>query len=137
MPKISTKNMDYEYDESEIINFTEGLIGLPKMRRAVLIPMNEYLPFCWLASLDDEKNRFVVINPHEVFKDYSPHIPSELSETQLQTLAIVKISSDWEKTTINLRAPIFINIETRKGAQVVLSESKYDLAATLPHDKRP
>jgi flagellar assembly factor FliW len=107
------------------------------MRRAVLIPMNEYLPFCWLASLDDEKNRFVVINPHEVFTDYSPNIPSELSENQLQTLAIVKISSDWEKTTINLRAPIFINIETRKGAQVVLSESKYDLAETLPHDKRP
>lgn len=132
MPKISTKNIDYEYDESEIINFAEGLIGLPKMRRAVLIPMDEYRPFCWLASLDDEQNRFVVINPNEVFADYSPNIPSELNKTDLQMLAIVKISSDWEETTINLRAPIFINVETRKGAQVVLSESTYDLAESLP-----
>lgn len=132
MPKVSTNNMEYEYDEREVINFSEGLIGLPKMRRAVLIPMNEYLPFCWLASIDDEQNRFVVINPHAVFEDYSPSIPSELNETELQMLAIVKISSDWEKTTINLRAPIFINVETRKGAQVVLSESKYELAESLP-----
>lgn len=124
--------MKYEYQESEVINFTEGLIGFPQMRRAVLIPMNEYLPFCWLASLDDEKNRFVVINPREIFSDYAPNIPSELSETDLQTLAIVKISSDWEKTTINLRAPIFINAETRKAAQVVLTESDYNLAESLP-----
>lgn len=124
--------MEYEYQESEVINFTEGLIGLPKMRRAVLIPMNDYQPFCWLASLDDEKNRFIVVNPHEIYSDYSPEIPSELSKTELQTLAIVKISSDWQKTTINLRAPILVNAETRKGGQFVLSESSYNLAETLP-----
>lgn len=132
MPEISIKSMEYEYQESEVINFTEGLIGLPQMRRAVLIPMNEYVPFCWLASIDDKSNRFIVVNPHEIFADYAPNIPSELSQTDLQTLAIVKISSDWEKTTINLRAPIFINAETRKAAQVVLSESNYNLAETLP-----
>lgn len=125
--------MEHEYQENEVINFTEGLIGLPKMRRAVLIPMNEYLPFCWLASLDDEKNRFIVINPHEVFADYAPRIPHELSESELQTLAIVKISSDWQKTTINLRAPIFVNAKTRSAAQVVLTESPYALAETLPN----
>lgn len=132
MPKISIKNIEYKYQDGEVINFTEGLIGLPNMRRAVLIPMDEFLPFCWLASLDDEKNRFIVVNPHSVYKDYAPEVPSELSETNLQTLTIVKISSDWEKTTINLRAPIFINADTRKGVQFVLSESIYNLAETLP-----
>ena len=92
MPNISIKNMEYEYNEGEVINFTEGLIGLPKMRRAVVIPMSEYQPFCWLASLDDEKNRFIVVNPHEVFSGYDPEIPPELSEKKLQTLAIVKSS---------------------------------------------
>lgn len=124
--------MEFDYQESEVINFTEGLIGLPKMRRAVLVPMNDYLPFCWLASLDDEKNRFIVVNPHEIYADYSPELPKDLNETQLQTLAIVKISSDWQKTTINLRAPIFVNPETRKGGQFVLSESNYNLAESLP-----
>lgn len=124
--------MEHEYQEDEVLNFTEGLIGLPKMRRAVLIPMDEYQPFCWLASLDDEKNRFIVVNPHEIFPDYAPLIPQELSETDLQTLAIVKISSDWQNTTINLRAPIFVNSKTQKAAQVVLTESRYDLAESLP-----
>ncbi len=124
--------MDYEYEEGEVIDFTEGLIGVPKMRRAVLIPMSDYVPFCWLASLDDEKNRFIVVDPNVVFSNYSPRIPAELSASDLQTLAIVKISSDWKKTTINLRAPIFINSATRKGAQIVLTESSYNLAETLP-----
>lgn len=124
--------MEFEYQENEVINFTEGLIGLPKMRRAVLVPMNEYLPFCWLASLDDENNRFIVIDPQAVFPDYAPEIPAENGKSELQKLVIVKISSDWEKTTVNLRAPIFYNSETRKGAQIVLTESTYNLAETIP-----
>src|SRR5688572_27161886 len=119
MSMITIKEKEYTYNESEIINFAEGLIGLPEMRRAVLIPMDEYEPFCWLTSLDDEKNRFIVVNPREIFAGYEP-FASKDAESEMQTLAIVKMSSDWQKTTINLRAPIFINAETRRGAQFVL-----------------
>lgn len=137
MPQISIKNMKYEYQENEVINFAEGLIGLPQMRRAVLIPMAEYAPFCWLASLDDEKIRFVVVDPQEIYADYAPAVsaePNNAAPAALNALAIVKISSDWKKTTINLRAPIFINETTRKGAQCVLTESHYGLAETLPQN---
>ncbi len=134
MPMITIKEKDYSYDESEIINFAEGLIGLPEMRRAVLIPMDEYAPFCWLASVDAEKNRFVVVNPHEIFAGYEPLAAKDLTDAAMQTLAIVKISSDWQKTTINLRAPIFINAETNSGAQTVLTDSEYQLAESLPQN---
>jgi len=52
----------------------------------------------------------------------------------VRTLAIVKISSDWQQTTINLRAPIFINAETNSGVQHVLTDSKYQFAESLPRD---
>ncbi|MCW5960189.1 MAG: flagellar assembly protein FliW [Pyrinomonadaceae bacterium] len=132
MPEISINNMNLEYNENAVIDFTEGLIGLPEMRRAVIVPMSDYSPFCWLASVDDERNRFVVVAPSAVFPDYSPDLPEELRESPLETLAIVKISSNWENTTINLRAPIFINSATKRGAQVILSETKYRLAEALP-----
>lgn len=127
MIKINSK--EYAYDEQAIINFSEGLIGFPEMRRAALIPLEEFAPFCWLASLDDEKSRFIVVNPREIYNDF------ETSENaDLNALAIVKISSDWEKTTVNLRAPIFFDTETKRAAQVVLSESSYQLAESLPQN---
>lgn len=130
MQKITIKDKEYFYDEREIISFAEGLIGLPEMRRAVLIPMAECEPFCWLASVDDEKNRFVVVNPQEIFADYEPFGAGKIEYAQ--TFAIVRVASDWKKTTVNLRAPMFIDTETRRGAQTVLTESNYQLAETLP-----
>ncbi|MEQ1604150.1 MAG: flagellar assembly protein FliW [Pyrinomonadaceae bacterium] len=127
MSVITIKGKEVSYDENEIITFAEGLIGMPEMRRAVLVPMDEFEPFCWLASVESEKARFIVVDPHEVFAGYEP-FPAEQS---VQTFAIVKISSDWQKTTVNLRAPLVINTETQIGAQLILSDSKYQFAESL------
>jgi len=132
MPIITIQSKEYSYDENEIIDFTEGLIGLPEMRRAVLVSVKDYEPFCWLASIDDEKNRFIVVNPHEIFADYEPIVSKDLDGMKTKMMTIVKVSSDWQKTTVNLRAPIFINPETRRGGQFVLTESNYSLAEKLP-----
>ncbi len=129
---INIQGTDYSYDEQNVINFSEGLIGFPEMRRAVLIPLAEYEPFCWLASLDDEKIRFVVVNPQQIFADYQPDFESV--EAEMQTLAIVKISSDWRKTTVNLRAPIFFGSRTRRAEQVILSSNNYKHAEFLPNN---
>jgi flagellar assembly factor FliW len=129
---ITIKEKEYFYEETEVLNFAEGLIGLPEMRRAVLIPLDEFAPFCWLASVDDEKNRFIVVNPQEIYGDYRPDAPGALSSSELKTLAIVKISSDWTKTTVNLRAPIFIDAETKCGVQSILTDNNYQLAESLP-----
>lgn len=127
---INIQGKDYSYDESQIINFSEGLIGFPELRRAVLIPLEEFAPFCWLASLDDEKIRFIVVNPQAIFADYETGLEIEDS----QPVAIVKISSDWKKTTVNLRAPIFVNAKTRRAAQVILEKTTYGLAEILPNN---
>lgn len=130
---INIQGTNYTYEEVEILNFSEGLIGFPEMRRAVLIPLDEYAPFCWLASIDDEKNRFIVVNPQQIFSDYQPELEN-VGEIDLQTLAIVKISSDWQKTTVNLRAPIFVNAETRRAAQIILDKTDFKHAETLPNN---
>lgn len=134
MPMIKIKEKEYQYNENEIINFSEGLIGLPEMRQAVLISIKEFEPFCWLASTEDERNRFIVVNPNEIFSDYRTDSINELANLEVKTLAIVKISSDWKKTTVNLRAPIFINPETHRGTQLILSQSNYGLAEVLPQN---
>lgn len=134
MSSITIKGNPIRYEENQVITFAEGLIGMPDMRRAVLVPMDEFEPFCWLASIESEKNRFIVVDPNLIFGEYEPFISNDLANDQLQTLAIVKVSSDWAKTTVNLRAPLVINSETRRGAQVILSESDYKFAESVIRD---
>lgn len=132
MPSIFIKGKEYSYSEAEIINFSEGLIGLPSIRRAVLVPLPDCEPFFWLASMNDEKFRFVVVNPNEIFPEYNPSEFVILNEWETKILVIVKISSDWQKTTVNLRAPILINKESNRGVQMVLTDSPYQLSEILP-----
>lgn len=131
MAVITIRGNQVPYEDHQVITFSEGLIGMPDMRRAVLVPMDEFEPFCWLASVENEKNRFIVVDPNLIFDTYDPF--ANESE-RLQTLAIVKISSDWAKTTVNLRAPLVINRDTQKGAQVILSDSNYQFAEAVIQD---
>ncbi len=134
MPSINIKEQEYSYSEDEIIDFTEGLVGMPEMRRAVLVPLPDFEPFCWLASMEVENMRFIVVNPAEIFADYKPSEFAILNESETITLVIVKVSSDWRKTTVNLRAPIFINKESNRGVQLVLTDSPYRLSESLPQN---
>jgi flagellar assembly factor FliW len=124
MPAIKIKEKEIPYEDGEVITLPEGLIGMPDVRRFVVVPMEEFEPFCWLASVDSDKHRFVVVNPNEIVESYESGVSG-------CALAIVKISSDWTKTTINLRAPILIDKNARSGVQVILSDSDYQFAESL------
>jgi flagellar assembly factor FliW len=135
MPDIKINGKNRSYEESQIIEFNEGLIGLPQMRRAALIEADECAPFQWLASIDDESVRFIVVDPHHLYTDYDAgaFLPSgDSTSGRVQLLAIVKVFTDWQKTTVNLRAPIYLDETTRRGAQIILSESNYKLEENLP-----
>jgi flagellar assembly factor FliW len=130
---ITIKGKDYPYSDDEVINFAEGLVGFPDLRRAVVIPMDEYEPFCWLVSVEDERNAFIVVNAREIFADYHPAVDAP-AQSEMKTLTIVKISSDWQKTTFNLRAPILIDTASRRGSQFILTDNTYSLAEPVPQN---
>ncbi|MEP7075414.1 MAG: flagellar assembly protein FliW [Acidobacteriota bacterium] len=131
---ITINEQEYHYDASQILNFAEGLIGFPEMRRAVLIPMEDFAPFSWLASIESDRPHFVVVDPNDIFLDYQTVSADLTDRPNMRTLAIVKISSDWKRTTVNLRAPIFISSETNDGAQLVLSDGKYGFEESIPQE---
>ncbi len=131
MPTISIKGRTLSYEEDQVITFAEGLIGMPDMRRAVLLPMDELAPFCWLASIDSEKNRFIVVDPNLLFDGYAAFPEDHDPGRKLETLAIVKVSTEWEKTTVNLRAPLVINRKTQEGAQLILADTEYQFAQQI------
>jgi flagellar assembly factor FliW len=138
MPTLNIQGTTLHYQESDIITFSEGLIGMPQVRRMVLINREDVAPFLWLAAVEDD-TAFLVIDPKVCVAGYEPILPDAVqqltgdapNESRLM-LAIVTIAPDWTKSTINLRAPIVISPSTMQAAQIVLTDSPYKLNEPLP-----
>lgn len=138
MPTICIQGSELNYDRDSIITFTEGLIGMPHLKQMVLVNQSDIAPFHWLASLDDARVAFLVVDPQLVFPSYSPQISKDTLRSlspagQLPApLAIVNVADDWTKTTINLRAPLLVAGDSMRGTQVPLTDSSYKLEEPLP-----
>jgi flagellar assembly factor FliW len=139
MATIRIQGVDLPYDESSIITFDEGLVGMPHLRRMMLVRQTDIEPLIWMASLDDPSTAFLVVNPLELFSTYAPEVnekelaPIGLTENEVPLiLTIVKIASEWTESTVNLRAPLFIAASSMLGIQVVLDKSPYKLNEPLP-----
>lgn len=136
---IQIQGTELSYEETDVIKFDEGLVGLPELNRMVLVRQTDIEPFLWLASLDDPDTTFLVVDPRRLFHGYdaSPadirhvHVSANDGETPL-VLALVLIASDWQRSTVNLRAPLFVSPDTMRGLQVVLTDSSYSLNEPLP-----
>lgn len=139
MLTIRIQGTDLPYGESDVITFDEGLIGMPHVRRMVLVRQTELEPFLWAASLDDPHAAFLVVDPGVLFTNYRPDVPSEAcsrlgladGETPLM-LTTVMIAADLQQSTANLRAPLVISGSSMRGMQTVLLNTAYRLDEPLP-----
>jgi len=119
-----------EVDEDRLIRFPKGLLGFPNEHRFALIQMGYESCFYWLQAVDRPELAFVVCDPTLFVGDYQVPIKlDELREIGLsepkgaQVLVIVNKVGD--VLTGNLQGPLVINVETRVGRQLVLSDRRY------------
>ncbi len=129
-----------EVDEERIVCFQEGLPGFPQARRFALLEHSHESPFHWLQSVDDGALAFVVMDPLLLDQNYLHAIPGEAladleiqAATQAAVLVIVNIQRERSSITANLMAPLVINPGNRRGKQVILLGSGYDIRHELTH----
>lgn len=138
---INTKHFgELQIDEEKIIIFEEGIPGFPYNKKYVLIfdEEDKESPFCWIQSIDDGNVAFAMINPLQIYPEYSPKVGQELIETlgeinekELMVYAIVVVPEDITEMTANLKAPIIINRRTKKGMQVVAQNDEYEVKCKI------
>ncbi len=139
MQTIHVQGTDLAYEEKDILKFDEGLIGMPQLQRMVLIHYSEIEPLLLLCALDQPDVTFLVLEANSHVPNYAPcfaaNVQTQLGLTDEEApvlLATVTIAPEWTASTINLRAPIVIAPTTMRGAQIILSDSPYQLAEPLP-----
>ena len=133
---VKTKHFgEIELEEEKIITFDEGLIGFEDKKRYTILFNNESKSkgtISWLQSLDEPMLALPVVSPIVAMADYNPIVEDEvlaslgeLNDENLVILLTLTVPSDLTKMTVNLKAPIIINADTRKGCQAIAENSDY------------
>lgn len=123
--------------DEKIITLEKGLMGFDKYKRYTILydcEKENGTNISWFQSVDEPALALPVINPLIVKEDYNPTVEDELLEglgelndENLVILITMTVPSELEKMTVNLKAPIIINADTRKGAQVVVENQDYEV----------
>lgn len=129
----TTRFGEIEVEKDKLIEFPNGILGFPELKRYALLENNSDLPFGWLQAVDDKDTAFVVMDPLPIKPDYRLSIKEKeitdidiMDESELCVLVILTIPSrDSQGITANLQGPLVINLANRKGKQVVLPDSGY------------
>lgn len=121
-------------EKANIINFDHGILGFEELKQYVVVAVEECLPFEWLVSVEDPAVAFPILNPSVFFSDYNPSLPEdELASLGIrkardaEIFCIVTLGKTPEDVTLNLKGPIVVNMKSKKGKQLVLTEDYYGL----------
>ncbi len=137
--KVETRYFgEIDLAEDKIITLDKGLIGFDEYKRYTILydsDKEEKTNISWFQSLDEPSLALPVINPLLVKEDYNPVVEDELlgdigeiTEENLVILLTMTIpAGNIEEMSVNLKAPIVINADTRKGTQIIVENQDYEV----------
>lgn len=130
------------FTESEVLDFPWGIPGFSNLHRFLALSLAEQPNFVWLQSVEDPKVALPAADPWQIFSDYEPRLPVYATETlelrgpeDFTILCVVVVTKDAQEMTMNLLAPIVVNLKTNRARQVMLENSSYSVRAPIPRKR--
>lgn len=127
------------FSQAEVLEFPWGIPGFPNLRRWLALSTEEGGSYVWMQCIDDVKVALPTLDPYFVFEDYNPKLPAYASAaleiespSDFTILCIVVVTGGAEEMTMNLFAPLVINLRTRRGRQIVLENSGFSVRQPIP-----
>jgi flagellar assembly factor FliW len=126
-----------EIDPETVVTASEPLAGFPGCSAYALVEHvkpdgSPSSSVWWLQAVERPYHAFVVTDPWSVFPDYAPEISDADAEhlglvnlEDARVFAILTVPANPSEITINLRAPVVVNIAQRRVKQVVLLNDEY------------
>ena len=142
--KIQTTRFgQIEFPEEVVMDFPEGILGFPQDMRYILLEHNsEGSPFKWLQSLDNPRLAFIIVEPFSVDPRYEFEIDCDTARiigttepAECAVMGIVNVPQDHPlRMTVNLKAPLVVNVESRRGRQIILGSQAHSINTPIfPH----
>jgi flagellar assembly factor FliW len=133
----STRFGDVEVRDDALLDFPDGLIGLPGSGYA-LIARSTASPFLWLHSTEHPDVAVPVTSPWLFFPEYEVKVSDAdaariglESADQASILCVVRATPVPAETTINLVSPLVVHAAARLGRQIINEIGGYLLRQPL------
>lgn len=134
-------------DDNKMIHFPSGIVGFPELIDFALIhDADQGLKggISWMQSVQEPGFAMPVIDPLAVKQDYAPLVDDELLKViggmgNILVLVTITVPSDLKEMSVNLKAPLIINADTRKACQVIVEADypvKYQIYDILQAAKK-
>jgi len=138
MTAVATHPETHSVQDLAVIELVEPMHGFPDALRFELAHLDEERILGGLRSLDHEGLQFLVVPAAQFFPDYEPVVSDETvaalditTPDDILVLLVVHAAATLVETTVNLRAPLLVNLASMKAAQVILDDADLAVAAPL------
>ena len=141
--KITTAYMgEVEINPSQIIKFEHGLPGFEDEKEFIQLPLSEESAYQVLQSVKTAGLAFIITSPYTIIADYNFNLEDSViqaldikSAYEVAVFVIVSLKDALENSTVNLKAPVVLNIENQKAKQIILEED-YAIRHQLAEEKK-
>jgi flagellar assembly factor FliW len=130
MDVATTRFGTVQVDTDRVLEFPGGLLGFSSFTRFALLQPDPEGIFLWLQSVDSPELAFVVTDPAHWCQDFEAVIRREhLAQLDLASVdearILVIVNKYDDALTANLQGPLVVNINNRRGMQVVLADRRW------------
>ncbi|KGX93952.1 flagellar assembly protein FliW [Pontibacillus halophilus JSM 076056 = DSM 19796] len=119
-------------EQDAVITFPNGLPGFLEEKEFVLLPIDENGIYQALQSIHSKEVCLVTLNPYTIYGDYEFDLDQATIDVlniekpeEVQVLSVATLREPFSQSTINLQAPIIVNVINRKAKQVILNSPIY------------
>lgn len=108
---------EFEFDENRVFLFKEGLLGFEELKKFLLITEENGL-FFWLTSVDEPEIVFPLFPIKSLYDNYP-------GDKKMEPFGIVKLDKNPVDITINLKAPVYLDVDEKIGLQKIIDSDEY------------
>lgn len=137
MPRCRTKYLgEVVYGDDAVIDFPAGIPGFDLERRFILLAAPDLKPIVFMQSAATPELCFTALPVFSVMPGYQLSVSADdmallglppgnqpVVGKHVACLAILHFGE--QATTANLRAPVVVNLEARRGVQAIAPEALY------------
>ena len=114
------------------ITFNKGIPGFETLNKFEIMNLEGNEKFKILQA-KEENVSFVTTSPFDIYPEYEINLNEEIiKELDIQSpedvliLSIITLGKSLDVSTMNLKAPIVINVKNNLGKQIILQSENYE-----------
>jgi len=121
---------EIEVKDDKVVDMVGGLIGFETLKKFVLINDDDEKDkkgVMWLQSVENGDIALPTMDPSIVYSSYKPSIPEEIlaglgdfDKDEYLILVALTVPKKIEDMSVNLKAPIIIDVDTLNACQVII-----------------